>query len=49
VLGRGYALASDERGRVLRSARDARAGARVRVRLSEGALGCRVEEVEESA
>ena len=49
VLGRGYALASDERGRVLRSARDVGMGARVRVRLGEGALRCRVEEVEESA
>jgi exodeoxyribonuclease VII large subunit len=46
VLGRGYALALDERGRVLRSARGAEVGERVRVRLAEGALACRVEEVE---
>ena len=46
VLGRGYALAQDERGRVLRAAGAVRAGERVRVRLSEGALRCRVEEVE---
>ncbi|HEX5709490.1 MAG TPA: exodeoxyribonuclease VII large subunit [Pyrinomonadaceae bacterium] len=48
VLGRGYALAEDEGGRVLRSARTVGRGARVRVRLGAGALRCRVEEVEES-
>ena len=46
VLGRGYALAQGERGEVLRAASAVRAGERVRVRLSEGALRCRVEEVE---
>ena len=46
VLGRGYALAQDERGEILRTSRAVRAGERVRVRLSEGALRCRVEEVE---
>jgi exodeoxyribonuclease VII large subunit len=46
VLGRGYALAQDERGRVLRSARGVSAGDVVRVRLSEGSLRCRVEEAE---
>jgi exodeoxyribonuclease VII large subunit len=46
VLGRGYALAQDERGRVLITSSGVRAGERVHVRLSEGALGCRVEEVE---
>jgi exodeoxyribonuclease VII large subunit len=46
VLGRGYALAQDAGGRVLRATRDVRAGERVRVRLSEGALRCRVEEIE---
>lgn len=49
VLGRGYALAQDARGRVLRSARGVRAGAEVRVRLSDGALRCRVEEVERAS
>ena len=43
VLGRGYALATDERGRVLRSARMVGAGETVRVRLAEGSLRCRVE------
>ena len=46
VLGRGYALATDARGRVLRSSRGVSEGESVRVRLSEGALRCRVEEVE---
>jgi exodeoxyribonuclease VII large subunit len=46
VLARGYALAQDERGRVLRSARGVSAGDAVRVRLSEGSLRCRVEEAE---
>ncbi|MCA1592144.1 MAG: exodeoxyribonuclease VII large subunit [Acidobacteria bacterium] len=46
VLGRGYALAVDERGKLLRSARASKTGERVRVRLAEGALSCRVEEVE---
>ena len=46
VLGRGYALATDERGRLLRSAREAEVGGRVRVRLGEGALSCAVEGIE---
>jgi exodeoxyribonuclease VII large subunit len=46
VLGRGYALAHSERGEILRTSRAVRAGERVRVRLAEGALRCRVEEVE---
>ena len=46
VLGRGYALAQDGGGRVLRSSRGVTEGETVRVRLAEGALRCRVEEVE---
>ena len=46
VLGRGYALAQDEGGAVLRSSSDVKGGERVRVRLSRGALRCRVEEIE---
>jgi exodeoxyribonuclease VII large subunit len=46
VLARGYALAEDEWGQPLRSARVVRRGARVRVRLTDGRLRCRVEEVE---
>lgn len=48
VLKRGYAIAQDERGRLLRNARDSQVGDRVRLRLAEGALKCRVEEVESS-
>jgi exodeoxyribonuclease VII large subunit len=47
VLGRGYALTQDARGRVVRSARRVRVGERVRVRLAEGVLACRVEEIVE--
>jgi exodeoxyribonuclease VII large subunit len=46
VLKRGYALAQDERGHLLRDARQARAGDAVRLQLAEGALRCRVEERE---
>jgi exodeoxyribonuclease VII large subunit len=46
VLGRGYALALDANGAVVRSSRTVERGARVRVRVSEGTLLCRVEEVE---
>jgi exodeoxyribonuclease VII large subunit len=46
VLKRGYALATDETGRPLRSTFGVRRGARVRVRLAAGRLVCRVEEVE---
>ena len=47
VLKRGYALAEGPRGNLLRSAGSVGVGVRVRVRLAEGALQCRVEEVEE--
>ncbi|HYG11721.1 MAG TPA: exodeoxyribonuclease VII large subunit [Pyrinomonadaceae bacterium] len=46
VLGRGYALVQDARGRVVRSTAGVRAGEQLRVRLGEGALKCRVEGVE---
>jgi len=46
VLGRGYALATDEGGRVLRSTRGVSEGDTLRVRLAEGSLRCRVEEAE---
>jgi exodeoxyribonuclease VII large subunit len=46
VLTRGYALAQDEEGRLLRDARRVRVGDAVRLRLAEGALRCRVEETE---
>jgi exodeoxyribonuclease VII large subunit len=47
VLRRGYALAQDERGSALRSSRAVRVGDRVSLRLAEGAVRCRVEEVED--
>jgi len=47
VLQRGYAIAVDEgSGRVLRAAADTQVGARVRVRLGQGALRSTVEEIE---
>jgi exodeoxyribonuclease VII large subunit len=48
VLKRGYALAQDEHGVLLRDARQAKEGDALRVRLSEGILHCRVEETENS-
>ena len=48
VLKRGYALAQDEQGRLLRDAREVEIGDHLRLRLSEGILHCRVEEKEES-
>jgi exodeoxyribonuclease VII large subunit len=48
VLKRGYAMAQDERGNLLRDARQARTGDGVRLRLAEGVLRCRVEEVEKN-
>ena len=45
VLGRGFAVAADERGQILRRAADAAPGDRVRVTLAEGRLDCRVETV----
>jgi len=46
VLGRGYALVQDARGRLVRSTDGARVGEALRVRLASGALRCRVEGVE---
>ena len=46
VLKRGYALAQQDTGDILRSANETRAGERVRVRLGDGTLRCRVEEVD---
>jgi exodeoxyribonuclease VII large subunit len=46
VLQRGYALAEDERGKLLRAARGLVVGDAVRLRLAEGQVRCRVEEVE---
>ena len=48
VLKRGYAIASDEKGRVLREARAASIGEVLKLRLAEGSLRCRVLEREEA-
>jgi len=45
ILGRGYAIARDEAGRIVRRATDVAVGDRLGVRVGEGELGCRVEEV----
>ncbi len=44
VLERGYAVALDEDGAVLRSAREFAAGRRFRLKLSDGEVGAQVEE-----
>lgn len=40
VLARGYAIAFDSQGRVIKRATEIRSGERVRVRVSEGELDC---------
>ena len=44
VLGRGYAIAETEEGRILRSRKDAAPGQRLWLKLADGDIGCRVEE-----
>ena len=44
VLGRGYAIARREDGRVLSSVAGVSAGERFTLRLSDGSLDCRVEQ-----
>jgi exodeoxyribonuclease VII large subunit len=46
VLGRGYALALYQEGRLLRQAGQARVGQLIRVRLAQGGLKARIEEIE---
>jgi exodeoxyribonuclease VII large subunit len=48
VLQRGYAIAQDERGRLLRDAKTVSIGDAVQVRLAKGKLKTRVEGTEES-
>ncbi|MEG1658021.1 MAG: exodeoxyribonuclease VII large subunit [Oscillibacter sp.] len=43
VLGRGYAIAQDSRGGILKSYRDAPPGSSIRMTLGEGALDCTVD------
>ncbi len=49
VLGRGYAIAEKEDGRILRSREEALPGERLRLRLADGALLCQVREEEDTA
>lgn len=46
TLARGYAICSTPRGELVRRAGQVQVGDRVRVRLGEGGLACRVEEVD---
>lgn len=46
VLARGYAVASDPDGMVLRSVEDTETGKSIRVQLADGALNCTVESKE---
>ena len=48
VLGRGYAVASDAAGAVLRSAGQVQPGDAIRVQLQDGALHCTVNNREEA-
>lgn len=48
VLQRGYALAQNEQGALLRSVRSVSIGDRLRLQLAEGAVRCRIEQVEDS-
>lgn len=47
VLTRGYAVASDEKGRIVSSVKTIGTGARLRLKLSDGSAYCRVESVNE--
>ncbi len=40
VLARGYAIAFDKQGRVIKRPSDVSSGERVRVRVSEGEMDC---------
>ena len=45
VLGRGYAMVTDDRGGLVKTVADTKAGERLDVALGDGKLSCRVEEV----
>jgi len=47
VLSRGYAIAEDAGGRVLRSVSQTASGDEIRVELTDGSLDCRVEMIKE--
>ncbi|MDQ7095797.1 exodeoxyribonuclease VII large subunit [Desulfosporosinus sp. PR] len=46
ILGRGYAMAYNEEGRLLRSVKDVELSQQIYVQLNEGRLGCKVTEKE---
>ena len=48
VLQRGYAIAQDQSGKLLRDAQSASVGDSIRVRLAKGRLETRVEGIEET-
>jgi exodeoxyribonuclease VII large subunit len=48
VLKRGYSIAEDERGKLLRDSRAVSTGETLRLRLASGTLRCRVLEKEEA-
>lgn len=48
TLGRGYAIVTDDQGRILRQAKQVKTGDRIKSRLAEGQLYCQVTEVKES-
>ena len=43
VLSRGYSIASDESGHVVKDISEIQKGAPLRIKLARGTLGCRVE------
>lgn len=47
TLGRGFAIARDDTGGIIRSSRQTNAGATINVQVSEGSLECEVREVME--
>lgn len=46
VLGRGYAIAADKKGELIRSINDVKAQDKIRLCVSDGVIKCRVEESE---
>ena len=48
ALRRGYAVALDQRGRVIRTAGSVAPGDEIQLRVADGSIGCRVENVEPS-
>lgn len=47
VLGRGFAMAQDEKGSVLRSSKQVQLGEQIRIQLAQGSLQCTVDAKEE--